>query len=132
MMSWGAARLYRQNSTCCDRSKFKAQILDSALGRVSGEEILSHLQRYLSIIGFKIESFNGLEVDRRPEEFSKQTFATHMETYLDRKKDTCKVHRHSIELGRLKWQKGQAAQAKLYMFVCKNGSRMMQTMLLYK
>lgn len=130
MLSIGQLRLRRQlvaSGTGKARYRWKAQILDSALRGVPCWECYELYKSYLNVLGLEIRSINGEDIEEAPYLFAdSRSGAEVVYSYKSKNGHRNKVFKHEVEL------KPNNRSAKLYMFTCKNGSLMLQTMLMYK
>jgi len=104
----------------------KAHITDAATRKFSDQLVVKWLNSYLSLIDGEIVTINGYVPTDVETPFS---YGTCVKTYIDKlcHDNTVHVYRHDVRIITYgKWQ------AKLFIYTCMNGSRMMQTMLVYK
>ena len=125
MIAQATGRLHIQSRMRSDnRYKWKAQILDSALRSVSDVEVVQLYQNYLFTVGLHIKRINGKD-PCTPNILGKEN-SNILKTYGDSKVGQCNVYHHEVELEK------NNRQATLLMTTCINGSRMLQSLLMYK
>lgn len=118
----------RRQSTLIEKGQPKVQMVDSSIRSYSCQKIIAAYQNYLSIINVKIKRINNILVSQMGninclgKEYSNEVIEYH-DRLLGRK---CKVYEHKVEL------EENDREAELIMYSCINGSRMLQSMLIYK
>jgi hypothetical protein len=127
MIYQGITRLFKQSRAVGGDNKYKIQIMDSSLRGVSQKECCELFQQYLSVVGLKIATFNGIDAIKSPHLFTEVKYAKKLISYNSRDHKTCHVYRHTIELFPNKYE-----DARLHLYSCINGSKMLQSMLIYK
>lgn len=125
MLSHATGRLYTQSRINGIRATmWKAQLLDSSIRAISDDEIVQLYQNYLFSAGLQIKTIDNKVIGTKKilNVIKKQPIIK----YEEFNRGTCAVYEHKVELEK------NNRQAKLFMFTCINGSRMLQSLLVYK
>lgn len=133
LLALAALMLRTQSRVSNSYGKWKVQILDMCLRGNHAREIGCDLQRYLGHVGVQIKSINGKDV----EDFTVDSlFADHgkvVHTYKDNlSRKVCHVRHHTVKLRNIRCYKKTVVTPDLHAYTCRNGSLMLQTMLVYK
>ena len=117
-----------QKQSSLNHKLWKAQILDGAIRQKNSGYVLDCYITYLKTIGLKIKSINGIDIETD----TKGTCLSHknalvVKRYPDKLSGTSGiVYQHNVVL------EVNNRQAILFIFECKNGSWMMQSLLMFK